>query len=533
MPLPPPPSGGASLTVNSGNRVNSGLLPLQIAKQAIAQPSGIPEPLPPMFGFLFPNVYSRTGDNHTSGEADLGLNCLCAGRTGAIWVGLTGAVYRTVPNQLSTITTTKVPLAGATVRSICSGPDGNIWAADFSNKRLWKIVPGVTQAHLAGTSAITFPLVIASPNNVITLSTSQLTMKITIVPGTYTTMAHLLTAIATAIIKLTTRTRGPTATWITATSITGGTKLRLTFRTSIAAAIGATGNGWHLTSDLLTSHLGFASGTPLFTGGGAFAPAVSHFTLAYAPKKIIAGPDGALWVTLARTATTPPSKGYANVQRYSTTGVLLSTITTGRSGVDTICAGPDGNVYILDQNIYQLTKITVPTLKLVTVISNLRPGTVGGMAAGADGNLWIGWNLTTPIPAGRSFAIRITSAGVVTSFAFPGITGPLTGLAAGAGGDLWYIRAGLPVLWKVTVEGAMTPFALGGVNGFTTPPTGIIVGPDGGFWMTASNASGDVLWALPFYLQLGNILFTALPSSDPGIAGVLWRTAGAVKVSAG
>lgn len=121
--------GGAALTVNSGERVDSGLLPLQITKQAPVLPSGIPQPEPPMFGFQFPGKSVIKASPGT-------LTYICAGRDGAVWGAVSDHVYRVLPNG----TTTPITLpTSAFITGICSGPDGNIWVSDRVNKKAWRI----------------------------------------------------------------------------------------------------------------------------------------------------------------------------------------------------------------------------------------------------------------------------------------------------------------------------------------------------------------------------------------------------------
>jgi hypothetical protein len=114
---------GSQVTVNSGP-VGDGLVPLAVASQPTAQPSGIAQPLPPMFGFQFPgtNLYfgAPTGSQ------------LCAGRDGNIWVASqsSGSITPISPAGVAgsaIVGPNLTGVGGQSYGAVCSGPDGNLW----------------------------------------------------------------------------------------------------------------------------------------------------------------------------------------------------------------------------------------------------------------------------------------------------------------------------------------------------------------------------------------------------------------------
>ena len=145
--------GGFPITVNSSSRVDSGLLPLVSTSQPMVLPSGIPQPLPPMFSFQFPGahvVHTVSTVSHENGVA--------AGRDGGVWYagGTSHKLFRYMPNQTGapvavTLSTSARPI------EVCSGPDGNIWSIGLLTHKLFKVklpTHSVT-SYTIGTATVT------------------------------------------------------------------------------------------------------------------------------------------------------------------------------------------------------------------------------------------------------------------------------------------------------------------------------------------------------------------------------------------
>jgi virginiamycin B lyase len=100
----------------------------------------------------------------------------------------------------------------------------------------------------------------------------------------------------------------------------------------------------------------------------------------------------------------------------------------------------------------------------------------GPIASGSDGALWF------PVVAlGRVLTYqisRITTAGVVTTYAPPDDSGGVGGITAGPDGALWYTGAAIT---RLTTSGVFTSFPLTNAN---ATPTAITTGPDGALWFT-------------------------------------------------
>jgi streptogramin lyase len=108
---------------------------------------------------------------------------------------------------------------------------------------------------------------------------------------------------------------------------------------------------------------------------------------------------------------------------------------------------------------------------------------LGGIAAGADGNIWF-TNL------GQYKVGRITPSGVITQFDLPAIVGGPSSITSGPDGNIWITTNALGQGrqdWIVRLgrDGAVTQFPAGAGSGnFSTGPQGITPGPDGNLWFT-------------------------------------------------
>lgn len=101
--------------------------------------------------------------------------------------------------------------------------------------------------------------------------------------------------------------------------------------------------------------------------------------------------------------------------------------------------------------------------------------------AGGDGNTWVSEAILGKI-------LRITPAGVTTEFPIP-TTSNLTGLGAGADGNIWAHQMGGKFM-RVTPTGIVTVFDLPTPDSSTD--ANMIVAPDGAFWFGGKNTIGRI-----------------------------------------
>jgi len=101
-----------------------------------------------------------------------------------------------------------------------------------------------------------------------------------------------------------------------------------------------------------------------------------------------------------------------------------------------------------------------------------------GIAAGADGNLWV---------TDSSGSIdRVTTAGVWTVYRLPSSSSALS-ITAGGDGNLWFTESQVSRIGRITPAGTITEFPLPAGYSVTNPWTHTITkGPDGNVWFTVS-----------------------------------------------
>jgi hypothetical protein len=121
------------------------------------------------------------------------------------------------------------------------------------------------------------------------------------------------------------------------------------------------------------------------------------------------------------------------------------------SQLEDITAGPDGNLWFVENNGNKIGKITTSgTITEYALPSGRWPE---GITAGPDGNLWF-TELADNIG-------KITTSGTITEYAIPtGASSPY-GIAAGPDGNLWFTE-GIGKIGKVSGIGCSNgPFKIG------------------------------------------------------------------------
>jgi hypothetical protein len=140
---------------------------------------------------------------------------------------------------------------------------------------------------------------------------------------------------------------------------------------------------------------------------------------------------------------------------------------------------------------------------------------LGGIAAGADGNLWF-------VDGGRGKVGRITLSGAITEFDLPTVVGGPYGITAGPDGNLWVTTNALGQgrqdwILRISADGAVSRFQAGTGSGNSgTGPQDITSGPDGNLWFTEfwSNRIGRMTPA-------GALTEFPIPTADSGPRGIV------------
>ena len=167
------------------------------------------------------------------------------------------------------------------------------------------------------------------------------------------------------------------------------------------------------------------------------------------------------------------------VPTAAATAAPITEFTTGVSDPTSLTAGPDGNVWFIEQGTTKAIGRITPSGQVTEFTAGLKTGSApSALALGSDGNLWF----TDP---GTTKAIgRITPSGQITEFT-TGLKagGGPTELTAGPNGTLWFLDPMGKAVGRVTVStGAIKEFD------YTQDPTPtldrIAPGPDGNVYFT-------------------------------------------------
>src|SRR5712691_3105111 len=201
------------------------------------------------------------------------------------------------------------------------------------------------------------------------------------------------------------------------------------------------------------------------------APIAGHFkefpipTANSEPRRIAAGPDGALWFTEFRAS---------KIGRITTSGAITEFPVAGSTFPFDITAGPDGRMWFTESE--SLIGAVNPANGHIRQF--LLPGTdtdAVGITAGPDGALW--FTVSPGLGAPEGAIGRITTTGKITEFSLPSGSSPF-GITTGPDGALWFTEPGNGVIGRITTSGALTTFGGAGLAGSITP------GPDGNLWFT-------------------------------------------------
>jgi virginiamycin B lyase len=306
---------------------------------------------------------------------------------------------------------------------IISGPDGNLWACDGFEQRLWKITTAGAISWYTAPNDTTFG---GGPSGTGTLGDITIGSDSNMwVPDFYNSRIWKIT---------------------TAPVFTDNSPI-----TSLPNGItyGPDGNLW------LCDNMGYVWKV---TTGGVATPYL--LSLGAPLSGICSGPDGNLWVCASDGLVWQVTTG-----GVATPFFFFGPIFTG------ICDGGDGNLWASDSTGF-VWKVTTGGVGTSYALAG---GAPTGICLGSDTNLW----LCDTAASGQVW--KVTTAGVPTAFSLTAASTP-TGICSGPDSNLW-VSDSLGKVKKVTTAGVVTSYTL---SAFFCFPTGICSGPDGNLWVSDS-----------------------------------------------
>jgi streptogramin lyase len=163
----------------------------------------------------------------------------------------------------------------------------------------------------------------------------------------------------------------------------------------------------------------------------------------------------------------------------------------GQASLGGIVAGADGNLWFADGGQNKVGRMT-PSGAITEFGLPAIVGGPGGITSGPDGNIWI---TTNALGQGRQdWIVRLGRDGAVTQFqAGTGSGDSGTGperITSGPDGNLWFTEFWANRIARMTPAGALTEFPIPTLN---SAPRGIVAGPDGNLWFVESHFSNTAV----------------------------------------
>ncbi len=309
--------------------------------------------------------------------------------------------------------------AGSGPLDAATGPDGNVWFAEYNANKIARVSPsGSVVGFSAGLSsnAGVAGITVGADGNI--WFTETLANKIGRI-----TPAGVITQFSTGI------SAGSAPRGITA---------------------GPDGNLW------FTETAGNSIGR--ITPAGSVTQFSTGITASSSPWGITAGPDGNLWFT--------ERNNQGGIGRITTGGVVTEFACSGLpSG---ITAGPDGNLWFAESANPGYVGRMTPSGTLVEFSTGLtHDGNPQDIAAGTDGNLYF------TETKGSGALGRITPSGVIAEFT-AGLSAAPYGIAGGGDGNMWFTENAGDAVGRLTVGPAVTTSSPLATNGTSATLAGLV-----------------------------------------------------------
>jgi virginiamycin B lyase len=202
-------------------------------------------------------------------------------------------------------------------------------------------------------------------------------------------------------------------------------------------------------------------------------PSFTEWAIGSGPRGVTIGPDGNVWIVENNSSSTG---------EITTSGANPGSYQSFYAGAtdNMVISGPDGRLWLAQ--LYQTNTNYNPVLSLTTsgtyTTSNLYPQPQAAFwALGSDGALWY-----TPFgtPANAIYRMTVANGSAMPAGSYS-TAGTTTGLTGGSDGNIWFTESTGGNAWvgRLTTGGALTEFP---VTPGTVPQVGIAFGSDGALW---------------------------------------------------
>lgn len=406
--------------------------------------------------------------SNTFFSSSLSGAAICAGPDGNIWIVAGGNVFVISVNGtfLATYTSATTNLAGSSnITSIVAGPDGNLWVTNAQNAQVIKLTTaGVgTALPVTGMGYYKAPICVGSDGRLWFADGA---------PGStagiwaLTTSGSLTNYAVTAGAYVGSITSGPDGNlWVASGYLSAITKVTTAgVATSMNNISGVTSGFYGCSSK---GQLWFVTNTTNTTTN-----CFNYSFVNFATNSICTGPDGNIWAT--------DNSNYQGRGVWKVTPQGVSTLFSSNTffanslASATMCAGGDGNLWVqASGNLYVVSTAGAFLNTYVAATTNISGTTnFNAMVAGPDGNVWVSNAYGQQI-------VKVTPSGVGTTYALTSITSSANNpICVGPDGNLWVVdSAGTTGMWSITTSGTVTNYP-NGVAG-----TSITAGPDGNLWV--------------------------------------------------
>ena len=457
---------------------------------------------------------------------------IVAGPDGNMWITENGtsnianmSTSGTVLNQYSVLT----PNAG--LAGIKVGPNGNLWFAEFGgSNEIGEVTTGGAITEFAlGTSSGAFDLAIGADGNmwytgffgptigrfwanpnVPCASLADSAPQTPVGPGASVPISVTLTSCGVAPLN--------NATTSTTTAVPSGCPAALPIPSFTTSSLTYGQTDPHTTTLAAPSCAGTytvtsqttigstvvataqASYTVLAVGGGVLYPTTNR------PEYITTGSDGNLWWT------------DGNLNQITPSGTITAFPGVLPGGAYRIVAGTDGSLYVVGT-----AQVPLDSVAQVKINGCCGPSfawqvpagagtTINDLEPGVDGNMWFAAG-----SGSQGIVGFVTPGAKFKHFNLPAGSGVPFSITAGPDDAMWFTLDSGQV-GRITTAGAVTLVAMpaGESSG------GIALGPDGNFWMTVGQHTGN--GTTPNYVlrmtPSGAFTQFTTPTPDVGAGGI-------------